>query len=153
MCFLVKDQSFQGAIFMVPRSNLGGNSISLPWYTLGQGVLTQPWGWHYALWAFAPTTHTTSNMHTWGGVQLHIVVWDSYVQILTFVTRETSNDKFTIQEPVLLVANKRRVTHHPRVIKNKKQTWPTTSTINQANKVILWAKRIRLYGVHLGLLP
>ena len=72
-----------------------------------------------------------NNTHTWGGVQLCRVVWDSYVRSPTFVTWETSNDRFTILEPVLSIVSKRWVTHYPRVTKNEKQTWPTFATINQ----------------------
>ena len=50
-----------------------------------------------------------------GEVQLRRVTWDSYVRIPTFVARETSNDRFTIPEPVFPIANKRQVTHYPRV--------------------------------------
>ena len=46
--------------------------------------------------------HTTHIMHTWDEVQLQRIVLDSYVWIPTFVARETSNDRFTIPEPVLL---------------------------------------------------
>jgi len=59
--------------------------------------------------------HTTHNMHTWGGVLLRRVAWDSYVRIPTFFAQETSNDKFTIPKPVLPIASKRRVTCYPRV--------------------------------------
>ena len=81
-----------------------------------------------------PNPHTqlmANNTHTWGGVQLCRVVWDSYVRSPTFVTWETSNDRFTILEPVLSIVSKRWVTHYPRVTKNEKQTWPTFATINQ----------------------
>ena len=94
-----------------------------------------------------------NNTYKWGGVQLRKVAWDLYVRIPTFVTKETSNDRFTIQEPVLLIASKRQVTHYPKVTKKEKQTWPMASTINQTNKVLLRAKRIHICGVHLGLLP
>ena len=83
--------------------------------------------------ARAQPMHTTQNTHTWGGVQLHRVAWDSYVWISTFVAWETSNNKFTIPLPILPIANKRQVTYYPRVTKNEKQTWPTTATINQTN--------------------
>ena len=50
---------------------------------------------------------------------------------------------------VCQLSSKRQVTHYPRVTKKEKQTWPTALTINQTNKVLLRAKRIHLYGVHL----
>ena len=59
------------------------------------------------------------NMHTWGRVQLHRVVWDSYVLTPTFVAWETSNEKFTILELVLPITSKSQVTHYPRVTKKK----------------------------------
>ena len=43
--------------------------------------------------------------------------------------------------------------HYPRITLKEKQTWPTASTINQENNVLLGAKRINICGVHLGLLP
>ena len=66
--------------------------------------------------------HTTHITHTWGGVQLRKVAWDSYVLIPTFFAREMSNDKFAILELVLLIASKRQVTRYPRVIIKEKQT-------------------------------
>jgi len=66
--------------------------------------------------------HTTHITHTWGGVQLRKVAWDSYVLIPTFFSREISNDKFAILELVLLIASKRQVTRYPRVIIKEKQT-------------------------------
>ena len=100
--------------------------------------------------AWAQPTHTTNNMHTWGGVQLRRVTWDSYARIPTFITQEISNDMFTLQEPVLPIASKRQVTQYPRVTKKEKQTWPIASIINQTNEVLLRAKRIHIYGIHLG---
>ena len=44
------------------------------------------------------------------------------------------NDRFTIPELVLPIANKRRVTHYPRFTKKEKQRRPTAATINQTNK-------------------
>ena len=55
--------------------------------------------------------------------------------------------------PSLPIISKRRVTHYSKVTKKEKQTWPTMSTINQTNKVLLRAKMIHLCGVRLGLLP
>ena len=89
--------------------------------------------------ARAQPMHMAYNMHTWGGVQLHRVVWDSYVLTPTFVAWETSNEKFTILELVLPITSKSQVTHYPRVTKKEKQTWPTAATINQTNKVFLQA--------------
>ena len=77
-------------------------------------------------------------------------MWDLYARIPTFVTQEMSNDRFTLQEPVLPIASKRQVTHYPRVTKKEKQTWPTASIISQTNEVLLQAKRIHIYGIHLG---
>ena len=68
----------------------------------------------------AQTMHTANNMHTWGRVQLRRVAWDSYVPSPTCVTQETSNDGFTIPEPSLPIASKRRVIHYPRVTKKGK---------------------------------
>ena len=45
--------------------------------------------------------HTANHTHIWGRVQLHEVAWDLYVRSPIGVTRETSNEKFTIQEPGL----------------------------------------------------
>ena len=74
-------------------------------------------------------------MNTWGGVQLCRVMWDSYVRIPIFVTREISNNRFIILEPILLIASKRWVTHYPRVTKKeKKKKRPMAITINQTNK-------------------
>ena len=83
--------------------------------------------------------YTTHNLDKWGGVQLCRVAWDSYVRISTFVAWESSNDKFTILEPISLIARKNGVTHYPRVIKKEKQTWPTAATINETNNVLLQA--------------
>ena len=82
-------------------------------------------------------------------------MWNSYVRSPTFVTWETSNDRFTILEPVLSIASKRWVTHYPRVTKNEKQTWPTFATINQNKQGAFTSLKgyIYIYGVHLGLLP
>ena len=82
-------------------------------------------------------------------VQLWRVAWDLNVRSPNFVARETSNDRFIILAPVLPLARKWRVTHYPRVTKKKKEN---------KKKVLLRAnptnnKRIRLCGVHLGLLP
>ena len=91
-------------------------------------------------------THIT---HTWGGVQLRRVTWDSYVQNPTFVTRETSNDRFTILEPVLPLASKWRVTHYPRVTKRKKENKQRCSYELTHHTT----KGYSLYDVHLRLLP
>ena len=75
---------------------------------------------------------------------------------------ETSNDRFAIPEPVLLIASERQVTHYPRVIKKKNKGALTRS--NNQTRVLLRAqtikqgysyelKRIYICGVHLGLLP
>ena len=74
--------------------------------------------------------HIENNTHTWGGVQLCRVAWDSYVRSPTGVIQETSNNRFTIQEPSLTIASKRQVTHYPRVTKKKKKhdQWPQPST-------------------------
>ena len=61
-----------------------------------------------------------NNTYKKGEVQLHRVAWDSYVQIPTFVTREMSNNRFTIQESILPIVSKRRVTHYPKVTKKEK---------------------------------
>ena len=37
------------------------------------------------------------------------------------VAQETSNDKFTITEPILPLASKWRVTHYPLITKKKKE--------------------------------
>ena len=98
----------------------------------------------------------TNSTHTWGGVQLHIVAWDLYNRNPTSVTRATSNDRFTIQEPILPIASKRWVTHYPRVTKKEKETWPTASTINPKNKALLRAKGyisvVSIWGFWLKLL-
>ena len=77
-------------------------------------------------------THAHGKQHAYmGRVQLRRVAWDSYVRSPTGVTRETSNDKFTIQEPILPIASKRRVTHYSRVTKkrqNKHGLQPQLST-------------------------
>ena len=100
--------------------------------------------------------HMTNNKHTWGGVQLHIVAWDLYNRNPTSVTRATSNDRFTIQEPILPIASKRWVTHYPRVTKKEKETWPTASTINPKNKALLRVKGyisvVSIWGFWLKLL-
>ena len=57
--------------------------------------------------AWAQPTHTVNNTYTWGGVQLRKVVWDLYVRSPTGVTRETSNDRFTIQEPSLPIVKQK----------------------------------------------
>ena len=44
-----------------------------------------------------------------------------YIQIPTFVTQEMSNGRFTIEELVLPIASKRRVTHYLRVTKKRKK--------------------------------
>ena len=56
------------------------------------------------------------------------VTWDSYFRIATFVTWEMSNDRFTIPEPILPIANKRQLTIL-ELLKKKKQI-----------KVLLWAQ-------------
>ena len=86
----------------------------------------------------AQPTHMTHIMHTWGGVQLWRAAWDSYVWILTFVARVTSNDRFTTAKPVLLIASKMQVTHYPRVTKNKNKGAFTSS--NKQTSVLLWAQ-------------
>ena len=63
--------------------------------------------------------HMVNNTHIWGRVQLRRVTWYLYVQSPTGVTQETSNDKFTIQEPDLPIASKGQVTHYPKVTKKK----------------------------------
>ena len=57
--------------------------------------------------AWAQPTHTANNMHTWGGVQLQRVAWDSYIQSPTGVTKKTSNDRSIIQEPSLPIAKQK----------------------------------------------
>ena len=92
-------------------------------------------------------------------MQLRKVSWDSYVWSPTFVTQETSNDRFTILKPVLPIASKRRATHYLRVIKkkNKHDQQPQPST--KQTRCSYELKRIYIYiyiyicGVHLGLLP
>ena len=75
---------------------------------------------------------------------------------------ETSNDRFAIPKPVLLIASERQVTHYPRVIKKKNKGALTRS--NNQTRVLLRAqtikqgysyelKRIYICGVHLGILP
>ena len=64
-----------------------------------------------------------------------------------------SNNRFTIQELVLPIASKRQVTHYPGVTKNEKRTWLTTSTINQTNKMLLWAISILISSNLVRLLP
>ena len=59
--------------------------------------------------------HTAHNTHTWGRVRLRRVTWDSYVRIPTFIARETSNNRFTILEPILPIASKRRMIRYLRV--------------------------------------
>ena len=51
--------------------------------------------------------HMAHSMHTWGKVQRRRVMWDTYVQIPTFVAQKMSNDRFTIPEPVLPISSKR----------------------------------------------
>ena len=110
--------------------------------------------------ARAQPTHMAYNMHTWGRVQLRRVAWDLYVQIPTFVAREKSNNKFTILEPVLLIASKRWVSYYPRVSKKEKQTRPTSVIVNQTNKVLLrvvkdtflWCPSEALASIFFGLL-
>ena len=76
--------------------------------------------------------------------------------------REMSNGKFTIPEPVLAIASKRRVTHYPKVTEKKNKCALTSS--NNQTRVLLQAqttkqrcsyelKRIYICGVHLRLLP
>ena len=66
--------------------------------------------------------HMAHNTHTWGGVQLHRVAWDSYVQIPTFFGQEMSNDKFTIPEPIFqLQAKSEWLTILESLIKKNKQ--------------------------------
>ena len=111
----------------------------------------------------AQPTHTTHNTHTWGGVKLRRVAWDSYVQTPTFVTWEMSNNRLTTPELVLPIASKMRVTHHPRVTKKKNKGAFTSS--NKQTRLLLRAqtnkqgcsyefkKDIHICGVRLGLLP
>jgi len=73
--------------------------------------------------AWALPTYTTHITHTWGGVQLQRAVWDSDVRSPTFVAWETSNNRYTILEPVLTLVSKWRVTHYLIVTqKEKKKT-------------------------------
>ena len=83
--------------------------------------------------------HMAHSMHTWGKVQHRRVMWDTYVQIPTFVAQKTRNDRFTIPEPILPITRKMQVTHYLRVTKKEKQTWPTIATIYQTNNVLLRA--------------
>jgi len=48
-----------------------------------------------------------NNTHAWGGVQLRTVSWDSYVRSPMGVTRETSKDRLTIQEPSLQIVKQK----------------------------------------------
>ena len=73
-------------------------------------------------------------MNTWGRVQLCRVMWDSYVRIPIFVTREISNNRFIILEPILLIASKRWVTHYPRVTKKEKKKKKANGHNHQPNK-------------------
>jgi len=77
--------------------------------------------------AQAQPTHTTHITHTWGGVQHRRAAWDSYVQNPTFVTQETSNDKFTIPESVLPLASKWQVITILKPLKEKKKEKKKTS--------------------------
>ena len=94
------------------------------------------------------TTHIT---HTWGGVQLRRVAWDSYVWNPTFVAQETSNDRFTIPEPVLPLASKWQVTRYPRVTKKKKKKKYKQGCSYELTQQT--TKGYSLCGVRLGLLP
>ena len=55
--------------------------------------------------------------------QLCRITWDLYLSVRspTNVTRETSNDRFTIQGRSLPIASKRWVTHYPKVTKKGKK--------------------------------
>ena len=75
---------------------------------------------------------------------------------------ENEYGRFTIPEPVLPIASKRRLTHYPRVTKKKNEGSLISS--NNETRVLLWAqtnkqrcsyelKRIYICGVHLGILP
>ena len=71
--------------------------------------------------AWAQPTYTTHITHTWGRVQLQRAVWDSDVRSPTFVAWETSNNRFTIPEPVLTLVSKWRVTYYPIVTQKEKR--------------------------------
>ena len=100
---------------------------------------------------YAQPMHTTHIMHTWRNVQLWRVTWDSYVWISTFVAQEMSNERFTILEPVLPIASKRRVIHYLESLKRKKKVLLQAQTNKQGCSYKL--KSIYIYGVHLELLP
>ena len=108
-----------------------------------------------------PRTWHTSRIHG-AGCNSEELRGISYVRIPTFIAWETSNDKFTIPEPVLAIASKRRVTHYPKVSEKKNKCALTSS--NNQTRVLLQAqttkqrcsyelKRIYICGVHLRLLP
>ena len=82
-------------------------------------------------------------------MQLRRAAWDLYVRSPNFVTQETSNNEFTILEPILPITSKKQVTYYPRITKKEKQIWPTTKQTRCSYEV----KRIHIYGVYLGILP
>ena len=103
---------------------------------------------------WAQPMHMTHITHTWGGVQLRRVVWDSYVRSPTFVAQETSNYRFIMPWLILPLASKWWVTHYPIVTKKKKKR----KKKKEQTRVLFeltqqTTKGYSLCGIHPRLLP